>query len=124
MTFRRVLVLSTVAALVAAGFLAAPAAKGGDGEGHGGLASLAKKGEDVLAALPWHPDVVRANLGAGRPVALTQIYVMAEDVLAVDDVGKVYCLSRRDLTPKWVSSVRAPLASPPAEGPLHYVFLL
>jgi outer membrane protein assembly factor BamB len=67
--------------------------------------------------------VIRADLGANGPVALTAIYVMREDLIAVDAAGKLFCLSRRDLTPRWISTLRHPLAAPPAEGPLHYVFV-
>src|SRR5262245_40498975 len=80
-------------------------------------------GEDALRGLPWGPDVFRVNLAARGPVALTRIYIMTDDFIAVDTTGKIYCLSRRDLMPKWVSSLHAPLAAPIAESPIHYVCL-
>src|SRR5262245_1912444 len=80
-------------------------------------------GEDALRGLPWAPDVFRVNLAARGPVAITRIYIMTDDFIAVDTTGKIYCLSRRDLMPKWVSSLRAPLAAPIAESPIHYVCL-
>ncbi len=86
------------------------------------LHTLAERGEQILAALPWKPDVVRANLAANGPVAIVQIYLMADDCLVVDTQGKVYCLSRRDLTPKWISALKAPLAAPPCENGVQYVF--
>jgi outer membrane protein assembly factor BamB len=88
----------------------------------GGLHTLAERGEEILASLPWKPDVLRANLAANGPVSLVQVYLMSEDLLAVDTQGKVYCLSRRDLTPRWISSLHAPLAAPPTESPVEYVF--
>jgi hypothetical protein len=36
----------------------------------------------------------------------------------------VYCLSRRDLNPRWVSALKSPLAAIPSEGPTHYTFLV
>src|SRR5438046_8521825 len=65
-------------------------------------------GEDLLEGLPWKPDVFRVSLGARGPVALTQVYAMDDDILAVDTTGKVSALSRRDLGARWVSSLRAP----------------
>ena len=56
---------------------------------------------------------------ARTPTALTAIYLMKEDLIVVDAVGKIVCLARRDLTPRWVSTLKHPLSAPPAEGPLH-----
>jgi outer membrane protein assembly factor BamB len=129
MTSRRALVLTVVAALAAgcAGRRHSNPAPAGGPSGSGGadsgLHTLGERGEKVLEDLPWHPAVLRANLAANGPVALTQIYVMAEDVLAVSTTGRLFCLSKRDLTPRWISTLRSPLAAPPAESALHYVFL-
>ena len=48
---------------------------------------------------------------------------MDEDVLAVSNTGRIYCLAKRDLTPRWVSSLKSPLVAAPAQSELHYVFL-
>jgi hypothetical protein len=84
---------------------------------------MADVGAKILEALPWHPAVHRIDLGATGPVALVQVYRLKEDILAVDATGRVFCLSARELTPKWVSSLKAPLSAPPAETPTHYLFL-
>src|SRR5947207_58442 len=83
--------------------------------------SVAQSGESALEHLPWPTEVYRVNLAVNGPVALTQLYLMKDDVLAVDGTGKVFCLSRRDLSPRWVSSLRSPLAAPIAETPVYYV---
>jgi outer membrane protein assembly factor BamB len=88
-----------------------------------GLHTLADRGERLLQSLPWPVDVVRANLAATGPVALSGVYVMPDDVLCISNVGTVYCLARRDLNPRWVSTLRYPLAHPPAASPLDYVFV-
>jgi outer membrane protein assembly factor BamB len=88
-----------------------------------GLHTLADRGEALLQSLPWPVDVVRANLAATGPVALSGFYLTPEDVLCISNVGTVYCLSRRDLEPRWVSTLRYPLAHPPAVSPLDYVFV-
>lgn len=95
--------------------------------GSGGAYSAAARdpGEALLEGLPWSPDVYVHDLSraVGRPVALAQVYAMADDVLAVDTQGTLFCLSRRDLTPRWVSSLRSPLHAPIAESATHYVCL-
>lgn len=95
---------------------------GSDGEA-AGLHTMAQRGEQILEALPWKPDVIRANLAANGPVAIVQIYLMSADLLVVDTTGKLYCLSRRDLTPKWISMLKAPLSAPPCENGGQYVFV-
>jgi outer membrane protein assembly factor BamB len=89
-----------------------------------GASCLAAIGENQLARLPWDPVILRANLSADRPVAVAGAYLMGDDLLCVTSRGAVYCLSRRDLTPRWVVSLKAPLAQPPAEGPTHYAFIV
>jgi outer membrane protein assembly factor BamB len=90
----------------------------------GGLHTLAERGERLLEqGLPWRTDVVRANLAATGPVALSGVYLMRDDLLCISNVGTVYCLSRRDLTPRWVSTLRHPIVHPPAESPLDFVFV-
>jgi outer membrane protein assembly factor BamB len=89
-----------------------------------GLHTIADRGEQTLAHLPWQPDVLRANLASRGPVALTGFYLMHDDVLAISNTGTIYCLSLRDLTPRWVSTLRYPLLKPPAESPVDYVFLV
>lgn len=127
MTSRRTLVLAASAVLAAlCGGLSARSSTA-DGPVALGAAlrvnPMVDQAERLLEGLPWHPDVIRADLGANGPVALTAIYVMREDLIAVDAAGKLFCLSRRDLTPRWISTLRHPLAAPPAESPLHYVFV-
>jgi outer membrane protein assembly factor BamB len=124
MSLRRVLVLTLATTLTAS--LAGPALVAG-GPGTPVVrrgSTLAEGGTRALEGLPWSPDVIVASLGRTGPVALTQVYVQSQDVLAVDNRGKVFCLSRRDLEPRWVTSLKAPLAAPPAESPSWYVFLL
>lgn len=131
MTSRRTYVLAASAVLAAlCGGLSArftQASPGADGPVALGAAlrvnPMADRAEQVLEGLPWNPDVLRADLGASRPTALTAIYLMREDLIVVDATGRLFCLSRRDLTPRWISTLRYPLAAPPAEGPLHYVFV-
>ena len=127
MTSRRTLVLAASAALAAlCGGLAARTSDAGGAPNLGAVLRvnpMVDQAERLLEGLPWHPDVIRADLAVQGPVALTAIYVMREDLIAVDAAGKLFCLSRRDLTPRWVSTLRHPLSAPPAEGPLHYVFV-
>jgi len=85
--------------------------------------TLADLGEKALEKLPWDPKIVRANLSAERPVAVSACYLMHNDLLVVTREGLVYCMSRRDLTPRWVTPLKAQLAAVPAEGPAHYTFL-
>lgn len=95
-------------------------AMSGSGSG-GSVASTG--GEKVLEGLPWHPDVMRVDIGATGPVALTGLYLMDQDLLAVDTTGRLVCLSRRDLNANWVSTLKYPLAFPPTQSATHYVFV-
>jgi hypothetical protein len=88
-----------------------------------GVFTLAERGERELEALPWHPDVLRANLAVNGPVALTRVWCMADDVLAVDVTGRLYCMSKRDLSPRWISTLKAEPKFAAAESATHYVFL-
>ena len=94
------------------------------GSGSGTAGTLADLGEKALERLPWDTTIVRANLSSERPVAVVACYLMRKDLLVVSQSGLVYCMSRRDLTPRWVSALKAPLAAVPAEGPTHYTFLV
>ena len=85
--------------------------------------TLADLGEQALEKLPWDAKIVRANLSAERPVAIAACYLMEQDLLVITREGLVYCMSRRDLTPRWVSSLKSQLKAVPSEGPLHYAFL-
>lgn len=90
----------------------------------GESSSLADLGEQALERLPWDTKIVRANLSADRPVAIAACYLMRDDLLLVSQIGRVYCLARRDLTPRWVQSLKGTLGAIPSEGPDHYVFLV
>src|SRR5687767_8111583 len=59
--------------------------------------SLARLGELQLERLPWLTNVVTTSLGAGRPVAVTNVYVKSSDLLVVDVPGRVTAFARRDL---------------------------
>jgi len=100
-----------------------PVGGGSGGPPMGGLHTLGQRGERLLEQLPWGTEIIRANLAANGPIALSGFYLMSEDVLAITNIGTVYCLSRRDLNPRWVSTLRYPLAYPPTESPLDYVFV-
>jgi hypothetical protein len=89
-----------------------------------GTGSLADLGELALERLPGNYHIVRANLSAQRPMAVAACYLMDQDLLVVEQTGLVYCMARRDLTPRWVSALKAPLDQKPAEGPTHYVLLV
>ncbi len=124
MPARGLLLALFVIALCALG--AARPAVGGDGIpscGGQGL-SLADLGEKALEKLPWDVKIVRANLSAERPVAIAACYLMQQDLLVVTREGLVYCMSRRDFTPRWVSALKWQLDALPSEGPLHYTFLM
>lgn len=114
MMSRRTLALSVAACAVAAGLATTSAPVYGAGASHG---------ERMLEGLPWSPDVMRIELGAAGPVALTGMYLMDADVLAVDSTGKLVCVARRDLGPRWVATLSHPVAYPPCESPTHYVFV-
>lgn len=90
----------------------------------GEAGSLAELGERALERLPWDVHVIRANLSARRPTAVTACYLMQDDLLVVTQSGIVYCMARRDLTPRWSAMLKAPLDAIPGEGPTEYVFLV
>lgn len=90
----------------------------------GQVGSLADLGERALERLPWDVEILRADLSARRPMAVAAAYLMEEDLLVISQTGLVYAMSRRDLTPRWVSSLKGPLAALPGEGPTEYVFLV
>lgn len=92
--------------------------------GDEGSRSLGDWAEKALEQLPWDAHVVRANLGSKNPVAVAGAYLMDNQLLVVTNAGRVYCLDRRNLEPRWVNTLRYPLAQPPAEGPGHYAFLM
>lgn len=86
--------------------------------------SLGDWAEKALEQLPWETHIVRANLGSRNPVAVAGAYLMERQLLVVTNAGRVYCLDRRNLEPRWVNTLRYPLAQAPAEGPGHYAFLM
>lgn len=90
-----------------------------------GPTTLAKFGEQQLERLPGDWLIVRTSLGAGRPVAVTNAYVMHDDLLVVEETGRVTCLSRRDLSPRWMWTLSGAVdpQRPPSEGSGQYVFL-
>ncbi len=89
-----------------------------------GAVSLAQHGEKALEKLPWKANVIRANLSKKNPVAIEGCYLMSRQLLAVTSSGKVFCLDRRNLEPRWVNNLKYPLAQAPAEGANDYVFLM
>ncbi len=95
-----------------------PVADGGE------TASLGDFAEKALEKLPWPAHVVRANLGKRNPVAVEGFYVMERQLLVVTSAGRIYCLDRRNLEPRWVNTLRYPLAQAPAESASHYAFLM
>ena len=95
-----------------------------DAVGNEGAASLADHGERALENLPWKANIIRANLSKGRAVAIEGCYLMSKQLLVVTAGGKVYCLDRRNLEPRWVNILKYPLAKAPAEGANDYVFLM
>lgn len=107
---------------VAVGF-AHQGADGDDGR-LSGIGSLADHGERALERLPYKVQVIRANLGKRVPMSVAACYLMQDHLLVVSEVGRVYCLDRRNLEPRWVNTLRYPLAKPPAEGATHFGFLL
>lgn len=131
MTSARTLALSVAVCALAVGLPACrgararsygpPAPSYASGSGNG--AASATGGERMLEGLPWHPDVMRVDVGAAGPVALTGLYLMDEDLLALDTTGRLVCFGRRDLGAKWVATLKYPAAYPPAESPTHYVFV-
>ncbi len=92
--------------------------------GNEGVSSLAEHGEKALERLPWKANVIRANLSKNRAVAIEGCYLMSKQLLVVTAGGKIYCLDRRNLEPRWVNNLRYPLAKAPTEGANDYVFLM
>jgi outer membrane protein assembly factor BamB len=88
-----------------------------------GATTLARVGEQALERLPWEQMLVRTHVNAGRPTAVAAAYLMSEDLLIVEENGRITCLSRRDLQPKWKWTLSGSLHRPPAEGRDHYVFM-
>jgi outer membrane protein assembly factor BamB len=89
-----------------------------------GPTTMARAGEQALERLPWDMQIVRTKIGAGRPAAIAAIYLMSQDLLVIEENGRVTCLARRDLQPKWMWTLSGSLHRPPAEGSGHYVFLV
>ena len=89
-----------------------------------GPTTMARVGEQALERLPWDMVLVRARIGAGRPAAIAAIYLMSQDLLVIEENGRVTCLARRDLQPRWMWTLSGSLHRPPAEGSGHYVFLV
>ena len=89
-----------------------------------GGTTIARIGEQSLERLPWDMNIVRIRIGAGRPAAIAAAYLMSQDLLVIEENGRVTCLSRRDLQPKWMWTLSGSLHRPPAESQDHYVFLV
>lgn len=80
-------------------------------------------GEMQFERLPWNVHVLRADLSRDRPVAIAGFYIMDRHLLVVAQSGRVYCMDRFNLEPRWVNTLHAPLFQAPAEGDTHFVFL-
>ncbi len=119
---RRGLLFLMVAALAGSIVFAGPSTSTASGDE--GPQTLGDWVEKSLEQLPWEKHIVRANLGSRNPVAVAGAYLMERQLLVVTNAGRVYCLDRRNLEPRWVNTLRFPLAQPPAEGPGHYAFLM
>ena len=119
---RRGLLFLMVAALAGSIVFAGPSTSTASGDE--GPKTLGDWVEKSLEQLPWDAHIVRANLGSRNPVAVEGAYLMDRQLLVVTNAGRVYCLDRRNLEPRWVNTLRYPLAQPPAEGPGHYAFLM
>ena len=85
--------------------------------------SRADLGERQLERLPGNWHVLRADLSKDRPVAIAGFYVMKRNLLIVTQAGALYCMDRFNLEPRWVNTLKAPLARPPAEGANHFTLL-
>ena len=122
---RRGLFIAAVA-ILAAGFTTQVASGDGVREvgGVGGIGSLADHGVAQLEKLPYEAHIIRANLGKKRPMSIAACYLMDTRLLVVSASGRLYCMDRRNLEPRWVNTLRFPLARPPVESATHYVFLL
>ncbi len=123
---RRGLLLVIVATLAVGMFGMSDAA--GDGEvlkkprGSSVAGSLADLGVRQLERLPWDTYIVRFNLATSRPVSVAACYLMDQHLLVISAAGRVYCLDRRNLEPRWVGTLRHRLAYPPAASGREYVF--
>jgi outer membrane protein assembly factor BamB len=93
------------------------------GDASGGPSSLGDLGEKALENLPWPTHLLRANLGRDRAVAVGGLYLMDQHLIVVEAQGRILCMDRRNLEPRWAYTLKAPLAQPPAEGPTHFCFL-
>ncbi|MFM8979024.1 MAG: PQQ-binding-like beta-propeller repeat protein [Planctomycetia bacterium] len=89
-----------------------------------GRVTAAQHGEQALERLPWDPQLVRTHVNGGRPTAVAAAYLMSKDLLVLEDNGRLTCLSRRDLQPKWKWTLAGSLHRAPSEGADHYVFLV
>ncbi len=119
---RRGLLFLMVAALTGGILFSGPSTTVAAGDE--GSKSLGDWAEKALEKLPWKTHIVRANLGSRNPVAVAGAYLMERQLLVVTNAGRVYCLDRQNLEPRWVNTLRYPLAQAPAEGPTHYAFLM
>ncbi|MDA1194362.1 MAG: PQQ-binding-like beta-propeller repeat protein [Planctomycetota bacterium] len=113
-----------VGALLLVGGIALSSANTSVADAGEGGKSLGDFAEQALEQLPWDKHIIRANLGSRNPVAVAGVYLMQQQLLVVSNAGRVYCLDRQNLEPRWVNTLRYPLAQPPAEGPAHYAFLM
>lgn len=110
--------------------IVAPRAVGAEGEvlrparALEGRVTTAHVGEQALERLPWDSSIVRTHVNGGRPTAIAATYLMSKDLLVLEENGRVTCLSRRDLQPKWKWTLAGSLHRAPSEGPGHYVFLV
>ena len=77
-----------------------------------------------MEKLPWEAHIIRANLGKERPLSIAACYLMDKQLLVISAAGRIYCLDRRNLEPRWVNTLRYPLAKAPVESATHYCFLL
>ncbi len=89
----------------------------------GGVGGKADFGVQRLERLPWDVHVLRANLHSRGPLAIAGMYLMKRHLIIVSKNGRVYCLDKRNLQPRWVTTLKSPLAKVPSEGPTHYTFL-
>ena len=116
---RRGLFIAAIA-ILATGFTTQMAS----GDGMQGVGSLADHGIAQLEKLPYEAHIIQANLGKKRPMSIAACYLMDTRLLVVSASGRLYCMDRRNLEPRWVNTLRFPLAKPPVESATHYVFLL
>jgi hypothetical protein len=116
---RRGLFIAAIA-ILATGFHTQSAS----GDGVEGVGSLADHGVRALEKLPYEAHIVQANLGKRRPMSIAACYLMDTRVLVVSAAGRLYCMDRRNLEPRWVNTLRFPLAQAPTESSTHYLFLM